>query len=65
MRKVNEKQMQDVGIILLVFLLIMIVCSCISRCGSLELEHSQLQDLYQQQEMIDYHRSQGREISRY
>lgn len=65
MKKVNEKQLQEVGIIFLVFFLIMIVSSCISRCSELKLEYSRLQDLHQQQEMIDYHRTQGREISRY
>lgn len=65
MKKVNEKQLQEVGVILLVFFLIMIVSSCISRCSELKLEHSRLQDLHQQQEMIDYHRAQGREILTY
>lgn len=62
MKNTNEKLLQEVGMIVLLFITILLLTNTISKCNRIQKQQPSIEDLHQQQEMIDYHRAQGREI---
>lgn len=63
MGKTIEKRLQEIGIMVLLFVVILFIASVVGKCARIKSNGPSIEDLHQQQEMIDYHKSQGRTIN--
>lgn len=65
-KKTNEEQIQEVLLSLMILLAIAVIVFQTLKIGKrIEQTQPDIEDLHQQQEMIDYHRTQGRSIATY
>lgn len=63
MGKTIETRLQEIGIMILLFVVMLLIANTVSKCNRIKANEPSIEDLHQQQEMIDYHKSQGRNIN--